>query len=82
VVILVGLGVMLLWIPLRERPGLGTISNAILIGVVVDLTLLWLTTPDALVARWALMLGGPSRSASGPASTSGRASARAHATAS
>jgi uncharacterized membrane protein YczE len=58
VVILVGLGVMLLWIPLRERPGLGTISNAVLIGIVVDLTLAWLATPELLVARWALMLGG------------------------
>jgi uncharacterized membrane protein YczE len=58
VVILVGLGVMLLWIPLRERPGLGTIANAVLIGLVVDATLAVLATPTPLAGRWALMLGG------------------------
>jgi uncharacterized membrane protein YczE len=58
VVILVGVAVMLCWIPLRERPGLGTVLNAILIGVVVDLTLLWLDTPANLWGPWALMLGG------------------------
>jgi uncharacterized membrane protein YczE len=58
VVILVGVAIMLLWIPLRERPGVGTVLNAILIGVVIDLTLLWLTTPAPLAGRWALMLGG------------------------
>ena len=31
--------VMLLWVPLRQRPGVGTISNAILVGVFVDLAL-------------------------------------------
>jgi uncharacterized membrane protein YczE len=58
VVILVGVAVMLCWIPLRERPGLGTVLNAILIGVVVDLTLLWLDTPANLWGPWVLMLGG------------------------
>jgi uncharacterized membrane protein YczE len=58
VLILVGVAVMLLWIPLRERPGLGTVLNALLIGLVVDLTLLWLSTPAVLWGRWVLMLGG------------------------
>ena len=31
--------VLLLWIPLRERPGVGTIGNAILVGVWVDITM-------------------------------------------
>jgi uncharacterized membrane protein YczE len=57
-VIVVGVAVMLLWVPLRERPGLGTVLNAILIGLVIDLTLLWLSTPTAPSGRWALMLGG------------------------
>ena len=35
VVILVGLVVLLAWIPLRQRPGFGTVSNAVLIGVVL-----------------------------------------------
>jgi uncharacterized membrane protein YczE len=58
VLISVGVVVMLLWWPLRQRPGLGTVLNAALVGLVVDLTLVWLDTPDTLAARWALLLGG------------------------
>lgn len=51
--------VLLLWIPLREHPGIGTVLNAVVIGPVVDLTL-WVVPPvDPLAARWALMLAGP-----------------------
>jgi uncharacterized membrane protein YczE len=58
VVIAVGVLVLLLWIPLRQRPGIGTISNAIVIGLVVDPAVALLPTPDALAARWALLIGG------------------------
>lgn len=58
VVILTGLAVLLLWIPLRQAPGLGTVANALLIGVATDLTLAVLTAPGSLTARAALMLGG------------------------
>ncbi len=58
VVIVVGVLVLLLWIPLRQVPGLGTIANVILIGVATDATLAMLGTPDGLVARGAFMLGG------------------------
>jgi uncharacterized membrane protein YczE len=44
--ILVGVLVLLAWIPLRERPGLGTVLNVVVIGVTIDVTLLWLDTPD------------------------------------
>ena len=57
--ILVGLGVLTLWLPLRERPGLGTILNAVVIGVVIDLALLVLATPEALAGRLAMTLAGP-----------------------
>lgn len=56
--VLVSVVVLLLWIPLRQRPGLGTVSNAILVGVTMDV-LFWLAdTPESLAARWALLLGG------------------------
>jgi uncharacterized membrane protein YczE len=55
----VGALVMLLWLPLRERPGLGTIANVVLIGVVIDLTLLWLETPESLLLRAVMMAAGP-----------------------
>ena len=48
VVIIVGLFVLALWIPLRERIGLGTIGNVLIIGVVLDLAL-WLSPVGDLV---------------------------------
>ena len=47
--------VLLLWIPIRERPGLGTVLNVLLIGVVVDATLAVVDTPDAMWQRVALL---------------------------
>lgn len=50
--------VLLLWIPLREKPGLGTVSNALVVGVAADATLAMFDAPDALLARIPLMVGG------------------------
>jgi uncharacterized membrane protein YczE len=58
VVILVGLAVLALWIPLRQWPGLGTVANAVVIGLVTDLGLAVLSTPDSLLARGGLLVGG------------------------
>lgn len=57
-VVLMSFVVLLLWIPLREKPGLGTISNALVVGLSADATLALLDAPDALVLRVALMVGG------------------------
>ena len=54
----VGAVVLLGWIPLRERPGLGTISNIFVIGLAVDAALAVLTPPAGLPARLALAAGG------------------------
>lgn len=58
IIILTGVALLALWVPLRERPGLGTVLNATVIGAVVDLTLPIVGEPDALVARFPMMLGG------------------------
>ena len=58
VVILTGVGVLLLWIPLRQMPGLGTIANAIVIGLVTDVALSMVAVPGALAGRTGLLLGG------------------------
>lgn len=58
VTVIVGVAVLLLWIPLRQRPGFGTLSNAVVVGVAVNVTLDLLPAPDALVPRWGLLLGG------------------------
>ena len=57
-VIAVSFVVLLLWIPLRERPGFGTIANALLVGVFVDLTLLVLDDAGPWPARVGLLLAG------------------------
>lgn len=57
-VVLFSFLVLLLWIPLREMPGLGTISNALVVGISADATLGVLERPDALVLRIGLMVGG------------------------
>lgn len=58
VVIAVGALVLLLWIPLRQLPGLGTVANVFVIGIATDVMLGILVTPDALWLRWVLLLGG------------------------
>ncbi len=58
VIIATGVALLALWIPLRERPGLGTILNALLIGVFVDLTMPLVDEATSLPIRIPLMVGG------------------------
>jgi len=57
-VVIMSFVVLLLWIPLREKPGLGTISNALIVGFSADATLALLDSPASLALRIALMVGG------------------------
>ncbi|WP_166375904.1 YczE/YyaS/YitT family protein [Aeromicrobium phragmitis] len=54
----VGALVLLAWIPLRQRPGVGTVLNVIVIGVAVDATLAVVSQPSALLPSVALLVGG------------------------
>ena len=56
VVNLVGLAVLLLWIPLKQRPGIGTVANVILIGTAMDLTLSVLPAIEGLALPVAALL--------------------------
>jgi uncharacterized membrane protein YczE len=58
ITIIVGAVVMLGWIPLRQRPGIGTLSNVILVGVSVDASLAILPTPHDLVSRIVFLAAG------------------------
>lgn len=58
VTIVVGALVLLLWIPLRQRPGLGTVSNVVVIGLVVDATLALLPAGGGLPVRIGLLVVG------------------------
>jgi uncharacterized membrane protein YczE len=57
-VCIVGALVLLLWIPLRQKPGLGTVSNVVIIGVAVVIMLALFDQPAALVERIALLVAG------------------------
>lgn len=52
----VGVVVLLAWIPLRNKPGIGTVANVVVIAVTVDAALAVLTAPESMAARIALML--------------------------
>lgn len=56
VVVVVSALVLLLWIPLRQRPGLGTVANVFVVGLSVSASLAFLPSP-ATVAGRALFLG-------------------------
>lgn len=58
IIVITGVGLLALWIPLRVRPGLGTILNAVLIGVFVDLTMPLIPDVEPLVPRVLMMVGG------------------------
>lgn len=55
VTILTGFVVLLLWLPLRERLGIGTVLNVIVIGVVANVSLSMLEQPDQLWLRVAFL---------------------------
>ena len=47
----VSLGVLCLWIPLRQKPGIGTILNTIIISVVIDVSLPFLPAPETILLQ-------------------------------
>src|SRR4051812_11630213 len=58
VVILASVVVLLLWIPLRQRPGIGTVANALLVGLFVEVALAVLPTASHLGWRILLLVTG------------------------
>ena len=54
----IGVVVLLGWLALRERPGIGTIGNIIVIGLAIDVMLTVLPEPTLLVTRWGFLLLG------------------------
>ncbi|WIW87975.1 hypothetical protein K3M67_13590 [Sphingobium sp. V4] len=55
---LIGALVLLLWWPLRQRPGIGTVANILVIGTAVDLSLMLLSTPEGFAMRSAWLGAG------------------------
>jgi uncharacterized membrane protein YczE len=57
-VIVVGVAVLVLWLPLRQRPGIGTVSNVVLVGLTMDVVLGHVDAPHAMAARVACLVCG------------------------
>ena len=58
VIVISGLVVLLIWIPLRQRPGVGTILNALLVGPSMEVGLALVETPETLIQRIFLFASG------------------------
>ncbi len=57
VTILVSGLVLLAWIPLRQRVGVGTVLNAVAVGIIIDVTLHLVKETDLVLLRWVYLLG-------------------------
>lgn len=55
---LVGAAVLLAWLPLRQRPGIGTLANVVVIGTTLDVTLALLPRPHLLTGRISVLVVG------------------------
>jgi uncharacterized membrane protein YczE len=58
IVVGIGMLVLLLWIPLRQRPGIGTVSNAVVVGLSVDAALAVLPEPRHIAFRGVFLVAG------------------------
>lgn len=58
VVVMVGLVILVAWIPLGQRFGIGTLINTLTVGFIIDAGLRALGTPDEAVLRWLMLLTG------------------------
>jgi uncharacterized membrane protein YczE len=58
VVNLIGMAVLLLWVPLRQKPGVGTVANVLIVGMAVNLGLDWIPADQDLPVRAAFLISG------------------------
>ena len=58
VVVLLGLAILVAWIPIGQRFGIGTVINAVTVGFIVDAFVGVLPAPGELALRWPMLLGG------------------------
>ena len=56
ITILISVGVLVLWIPLNQRPGIGTILNALIIGLMIDICIKFIPTPESYVYQLLLAI--------------------------
>lgn len=49
--ILISVGVLFLWLPLNQKPGIGTILNALIIGLMIDICIKYVPTPENYISQ-------------------------------
>ena len=52
----ISLGVLLLWIPLNQKPGIGTILNALIIAIMIDLCIKFVPSPESYISQLILAI--------------------------
>ena len=55
ITILISIAVLLLWYPLKQIPGIGTILNALIIGIMIDFCIRYVPTPENYISQ--ILLG-------------------------
>ncbi len=55
ITIFISIAVLLLWLPLKQKPGIGTILNALIIGVMIDVCIRYVPTPENYISQ--ILLG-------------------------
>ena len=56
ITIFISVGVLLLWLPLKQKPGIGTILNAIIIGLMIDVCIKFVPTPENYISQIVLAI--------------------------
>ena len=51
ITLLISIAVLFLWIPLRQKPGIGTILNAIIISIMIDVCIKFVPTPESFIVQ-------------------------------
>ena len=51
ITLFVSIGVLILWIPLKQKPGIGTILNALIIAIMIDVCIKFVPTPENYISQ-------------------------------
>ena len=51
ITLFVSIGVLLLWIPLNQKPGIGTILNALIIALMIDICINFVPAPESYISQ-------------------------------
>jgi uncharacterized protein len=56
ITLFVSIGVLLLWLPLNQKPGMGTILNALIIALMIDICIKFVPTPENYISQFVLAI--------------------------